>query len=86
MEFIEQPLTWNRLRAQGVTSAEEPAGELHLDLDESTTVVPFDLAARSPLLVRRRTAPLMLILGISPACNIRPCLLSSVPVRHLCGK
>lgn len=46
MEFIEQPLTWNRLRAQGVTSTEEPAGELHLDLDESTAVVAFDLAAR----------------------------------------
>ena len=45
MEFIEHPLTWSRLRAQGVLSAEEPEGELRIDLDDSTRVVTFDVAA-----------------------------------------
>ena len=45
MEFIEHPLTWSRLRAQGVLSAEEPEGELRIDLDDSTNVVTFDVAA-----------------------------------------
>lgn len=45
MEFADHTPTWTRLRAQGVLSAEDPAGELRIDLDESTPVVTFDVAA-----------------------------------------
>jgi hypothetical protein len=45
VEFADHTPTWTRLRAQGVLSAEDPAGELRIDLDESTPVVTFDVAA-----------------------------------------
>ena len=45
MEFVEHALTWNRLRKQGVVAAEDVPGELRIDLDESTSVVTFDVAA-----------------------------------------
>ena len=45
MEFADHSPTWSRLRAQGVLSAEDPPGELRVDLDESTPVVTFDIAA-----------------------------------------
>ena len=45
VEFADHSPTWSRLRAQGVLSAEDPPGELRVDLDESTPVVTFDIAA-----------------------------------------
>lgn len=45
MEFVEHALTWNRLRKQGVVAAEDVPGELRIDLDDSSAVVTFDVAA-----------------------------------------
>lgn len=46
MEFVEHPLTWNRLRTQGVVTSEDVPGQLRIDLDDSTAVVTFDVAAQ----------------------------------------
>lgn len=45
MEFVENDLTWNRLRKQGVVEIDRADPELHLDLDESTDVAVLDVAA-----------------------------------------
>jgi hypothetical protein len=45
VEFVEHALTWNRLRKQGVVAAEDVPGELRIDLDDSSAVVTFDIAA-----------------------------------------
>ncbi len=45
VEFVENNLTWNRLRKQGVVEADDNDAELHLDLDESSPVVALDVAA-----------------------------------------
>lgn len=45
MEFVEHSLTWSRLRTQGVVLSEDAPGEVHIDLDDSTAVVTFDIAA-----------------------------------------
>jgi hypothetical protein len=60
VHFTEHATTWTRLKAQGVVATEGPADELHLDFDDSATVVAFDVAAedhakaaRLPAAIRR---------------------------------
>lgn len=52
MEFVEHSLTWNRLRTQGVVASEDVPGQLRVDLDDSTAVVTFDIAANDHPQVR----------------------------------
>lgn len=45
MDFVEQPIAWSRLRAQGVAAPDPAAAECRLDLGDSTEVVVLDVAA-----------------------------------------